>query len=191
MQVQQLAWGISQKSLAWKFWTTLSQWKTFLNNVSIRFSYHETWMNYLQWNTERDSSLIKPWLCMCPLFFNLFLLTCLVFLWSMNGKCTLHLWWTCGNTNYGLLNRGLNHFNLIFFFCTAVNNLLKISNNSSKQRCEKRMSHGIWDDLNSKSPMPVCLPELAEIYEFQNGTANRQHSEWHLALSLISWGTAP
>jgi hypothetical protein len=71
-----------------------------------------------------------------------------------------------------------------------VSNLLKISNYSSKEWREKRMSHGIWDELNGRSQMPVCLTELAEIYEFQNGTTNSIASDvshW----SLISWGMAP
>jgi len=37
-------------------------------------------------------------------------------LWLMSGKCTLYMWWICGNMNYDLLNGVLNHFNLIYFF---------------------------------------------------------------------------
>ena len=54
---------------------------------------------------------------MCPLFLNfLFFADMSCILWSMNGKCTLYLWWIYGDPYYGLLNSGLNHFNLIYFF---------------------------------------------------------------------------
>jgi hypothetical protein len=193
VQVQRLARGISQKSLAWKFCRTLSPWKTCLNNVSLRFSY--------PWNLE-ELLAEKHWeglfcnkivtICMSPFVKPPCYADISCSLRSMSGKCTLYLWWICGNTNGDLLNSILNHFNLIyFFFCTAVNNLSKISNYSSKQRCGRRMSHRIWDGLNSRSPMPVCLPELAEIYGVQNGTANRRRIQWHFTLSLISWGIAP
>ena len=72
-----------------------------------------------------------------------------------------------------------------------MNNLSEISNYSSKQWCENRMSHGIWDELNGRSPMPVCLSELAEIYEVQNGTASRRHIQWHFTMItyLLEHGT--